>query len=498
MNGPASGLVATGICRRFGGVRALEAVSLAVRPGQVHGLLGANGAGKSTLIGVLSGAVLPDAGQLTVDGRPVPFGSVAAARRAGLAVVHQELMLFPDRSVEENVAAVALPTRLGLIDRAARKRKVEGVLAALGSHLDLGVAAGTLPLAKRQMVEIGRALCGGGSVFVLDEPTSALSQPEAAALFSAIRAIVAEGAAVVFVSHRFEEVFAITDIITVLRDGRVAGTWKTDQVEVPTLTRAMVGDLEAQPARKRHAPVAAPVLTLRNAVAPGLAIPDFALWGGEILGLVGLEGSGPRTLLEVLGGVTRTNGDMHLEGAPVRFRNPADAIRAGISFMPPDRKRGGLWLDRPALWNLATVWMERAAPLAFGSRAALDRSSAALLDDVGVRLASRADPVARLSGGNQQRVLLARSLASGPRVLLLSDFTRGVDVGAKAAIHKLVRAFADRGVAICLTSSDLGEVLEMADRILCFRGGRVVASGPSGDFDQAGALALISTTAAAA
>ena len=219
-------LSARGISKRFGGVRALSSVAFDVRAGEVHGLIGANGAGKSTLIGVLSGAIRPDSGTLAVNGREVPLGNVVEARRAGLAVVHQELMLFPDRTVEENIAATALPTRgPGFIDRRRRRRIVQRVLDSLGAAIDLSKRVADLPLPQRQLIEIGRALCGGGSIFVLDEPTSSLSAPEAAGLFATIRALVDEGAGVVFVSHRLDEVFAITNSVTVLRDGCVAGAW---------------------------------------------------------------------------------------------------------------------------------------------------------------------------------------------------------------------------------------------------------------------------------
>jgi ABC-type sugar transport system ATPase subunit len=490
-------LSARGISKRFGGVRALHEVAFDVRAGEVHGLIGANGAGKSTLIGVLSGAITPESGSLTVNGRAVPFGNVVEARRAGLAVVHQELMLFPDQTVEENVAATALPTHgPGFIDRRARRRLVTRVLDSLGVAIDPSRRVADLPLPQRQLVEIGRALCGGGSIFVLDEPTSSLSAPEAAGLFATIRALVEEGAGVVFVSHRLDEVFAITDTITVLRDGQVEGVWRTSEVDVATITQAMVGDLanERPPRGERTGPLS---MQLTDASGPGVAPLSIDLRAGEVVGLAGLDGSGTAAVLEMLGGVVPATGGIFVAGEPVRFRHPADAIRVGVVYMPPDRKKGGLWLDRSPLWNIAAANMHGMSPFAWLHPRELRRAGSRRLDQVGVRAVDREEPVARFSGGNQQRVMLARAIDMGPKVLLLSDFTRGVDVKAKAAIHKLVRALAEQGMAICLTSSDLDELLEVADRLVCMRAGRIIAEGPSAGFDELRLLSLVTTGAGA-
>ncbi len=491
-------LSARGISKTFGGVRALSEVALNVRAGEVHGLIGANGAGKSTLIGVLSGAVIPDSGELQVRGRPVPFGTVIGSRNAGIAVVHQELMLFADRTVEENVAATALPTGpAGFIQRKERRRRVRKVLEGLSVTIDLSRRVADLSLAQRQLVEIGRALCGGGSIFVLDEPTSALSRQEAAGLFSTIRSIVEEGAAVVFVSHRLDEVFEITDSITVLRDGRVNGEWRTAEVDVATITQAMVGELANE--RPDHTSVIGEVvMSARQATGPGVRPLDLDIRAGEIIGLAGLEGSGVSSVLEMLGGVVPAGGEMRVDDKPLRFRHPADAIAVGIVYMPPDRKKGGLWLERSPLWNVSAAQVHRMSHFGWLRRGVMRRASGKRLDEVGVRAVDRQQPVTRFSGGNQQRVMLARTIESGPRVLLLSDFTRGVDVKAKAAIHKLVRDLARSGLAVCLTSSDLDELLEVVDRLICMRDGTVVADGPSEAFDPFRITALVTTGVEAA
>lgn len=486
-------LEASGISKRFGNVHALDNVSLALAAGEVHGLLGANGAGKSTLIGILSGAVRPDGGTLRVDGKEVPLGSLSAAREAGLAVVHQELMLFPDRTVEENVFASVLPrAAFRWIGRRSRRDTVEAAMRRLGAVVDLKSRVGELPLAHRQLVEIARALCSGGRVLVLDEPTSALSKPEARGLFEAIRAIVSEDAAVIFVSHRLDEVFEITDALTVLRDGRLAGNWRTADADIPIITGAMVGQL----ADERPSPVSGAIqravaISIKGSAA-GLPALELSLHSGEVVGLAGLEGSGVSAVLEMLGGVTSVAGGIEVGGHPVTFRHPSHAIALGVVYMPPDRKKGGLWLEQDASFNIGSALVQRMPP-AWLHHETLDQAAAKRMAEVGVRTNALHEAVSRLSGGNQQRVLLARSLESRPSVLLLNDFTRGVDVKAKADIHALVRRLADNGISICVSSSDLEELLGVADRIVCMRAGRIVADRPSADFDKLSLLALAST-----
>jgi ABC-type sugar transport system ATPase subunit len=410
--------------------------------------------------------------------------------------VHQELMLFPDRSVEENVAATALPTHgFGFIDRKRRRRMVRGVLEGLSTAIDLRSRVAELPLSHRQLVEIGRALCGGGSVFVLDEPTSALSRMETEALFAAIRRIAAEGATVIFVSHRLHEVFSITDAITVLRDGRIEGKWRTADASPAIITRAMVGDVGAQVTVRRARPAGATAMVARGAAATGAGPLDLELKAGEVTGLAGLEGSGVSRVLEMLGGVIPAGGDLSLSGRSVRFRKPADAIAAGVVYMPPDRKKGGLWLDRSSQWNVGAAEVSRMHPLTWLPRRSMARVAMQRLDTVGVRRDGRDEPVIRFSGGNQQRVMLARALEMRPSVLLLNDFTRGVDVRAKAAIHQLVRDLAGEGIAICLTSSDFKELLEVADRVVCMRDGRIIGTAPTEHLDELGILSLVTTGA---
>jgi ABC-type sugar transport system ATPase subunit len=486
-------LSARNICKQFGKFRALDDVSFDVAPGEVRGLLGANGAGKSTLIGILSGALRPDSGFLSVGGLETPLGSLTAARKAGLSVVHQELMLFPDLTVEENIFTSALPAApLYPINRRDRRRKVEGTLNRIGATVDLRARVDELPLSHRQLVEIARALCAGGRVLILDEPTSALSQPEARGLFAAIRSIVAEDAAVVFVSHRLDEVFAITDSITVLRDGRVEGHWRTADVDIPTVTHAMVGELADESPRRRVAGEVGKVAIRVSGGVPGLAPLDISVRAGEVVGLAGLQGSGVSTVMRMLGGVVPFEGRLEVDGSLVKFDHPSQAISHGVVYAPPDRKRGGLWLDRSVAFNIGAASIFGMRPLQWLRQEKINQGASSRMLQVGVRANALREPAGRLSGGNQQRILLGRSLELGPRILLLNDFTRGVDVKAKGAIHQLVRELADAGLAICVTSSDLEELLDVADRIICMRGGQVVADQPSATFDKLSLLTLAS------
>jgi ABC-type sugar transport system ATPase subunit len=487
-------LQAKDICKSFGQVRALDHVSLVVAAGEVHGLLGANGAGKSTLIGVLSGAIRPESGSLSVAGKPVPLGSLTDARKAGLAVVHQELMLFPDRSVEENIFASVLPAGpFHFVDRRARRQKVEAAMQRLGAILDPGGRVADLPLSHRQIVEIARALCSGGTVLVLDEPTSALSKTEANGLFDAIRAIVAREAAVIFVSHRLDEVFSVTDALTVLRDGRVEGRWRTADADIPSITRAMVGKLADERPRPAAGHKGQTTAIAVQGSAPGVPRLDFSISAGEVVGLAGLEGSGVSILMQMLGGVVPVTGHIEVNGRATVFRHPSEALRAGVVYMPPDRKRNGLWLERDGAFNIGAVRVTEMRPFKWLRREPIERAAVARMTQVGVRANALRDAVGRLSGGNQQRMLLGRALEAKPQVLLLNDFTRGVDVGAKAAIHRIVRDLADDGLAICVTSPDLEELLDVADRIVCMRRGRIVADQPSAELDKLSLLALAST-----
>lgn len=475
-------IAALGISKRYGGVQALNDVSFRVRPGEVRALLGANGAGKSTLINVLSGAVTPEAGQVAVAGKTLTLGDVRAAKRAGVTVVHQELMLFPDLTVEENIAASRLPlNRIGLLDRAARRSRVASLLSGLGLAVPPSRRVRELSLAQQQIVEIARAMFGGGRVLVLDEPTSALSQPETDALLGVVRELARREVAVVFVSHRLGEAMAIADEITVLRDGQVRGTWATNAVDVAAVTRAMVGEIAPAP-RPSKTDQTTVVLSLRDVVNGDLGPISIDLHAGEITGLIGLEGAGTDRLLRVLGGALPAAGQILLHGRRLSLRHPADALRAGLVYMPADRKLEGLWLDRSPIWNIAPATIRRTRVCSWPGWPALRRDGLTHLAAVGVRLSGAEEPTQRLSGGNQQRVLFARALSQQPAVLLLSDPSRGVDIRAKAAIHTLITGLAAQGMAICIAGTDIDEILTLATYVVCMHGGQIAAAGTRGAF----------------
>jgi ABC-type sugar transport system ATPase subunit len=478
-----------GISKRFGGVQALRDVSFSAVRGEVHAIVGENGAGKSTLIKILAGAYRPDAGQVFRNGTRIELSSPADASRAGITVVHQELTLLPDLTVAENVSAASLPiARFGVIDRRTVDRRAAEALGVLGVTPDLHQPVGELSLPQQQLIEIARGLAMGGEVLVLDEPNSALTAVETAALLDVVRGLAATGRTIILISHRLDEIFSVCDRVTVLRDGESRGTWAITETTIPRIIQTMIGNVE-MPASGQPGPASgAPQLALRQITGSGVGPIDLSVGGGEIVGLVGLEGSGIDTILRIAAGVVRAQGQVEIAGRPIRLRHVRDAIDNGIVYLPPDRKSEGLWLDYSVERNIATGNL---APVRSRGMLlpALVRSHAwTWIRRLGIRAPSPSFAVGGLSGGNQQRVLLGRCLAAEPKVLLLSDPTRGVDVLAKAEIHALIRELAARGMAICLASSEFEQVLEIADRIVCMRQGRVIAEGPAAQFTKASLL----------
>jgi ABC-type sugar transport system ATPase subunit/ribose/xylose/arabinose/galactoside ABC-type transport system permease subunit len=483
-----------GIVRTFPGF-ALQDVSLALAPGRVHALVGENGAGKSTLISILGGSLRPDAGEVRLAGRPVTFADAHAARALGILTVHQEVDLFPDLSVEENIGLEqGLPAGpAGWLDRRELRRRARAAIDIMQASLAPETLAAGLSPAQRQLVLLGAALSRPARVLVLDEPTSSLSAAETAILFEQVRRLRDGGTAVLYVSHRFEEIFALADEVTVLRDGRRVWHGPLSETSPAHLIEKMVGR-EAPPAATRKSAAPGPVL-LRSV---GLSAADGTFTGvslevraGEVLGLYGLVGAGRTEWAQgVLGLRPLSLGAVEVEGKEVVPRGPGPMARAGVAYVPEDRLRQGLCrglsvranLVLAALRQLAGPWLTR-APEARRARAAV----AAL----GVRLRSVEQAAGTLSGGNQQKVVLGRWLERRPRVLLLDEPTRGIDVAAKAEVHALIRRLAGEGRAIVLISSELPEVLSQSDRVGVFRQGRL-----SGLFDPATASAGVVAAAA--
>ncbi|MEU3788207.1 sugar ABC transporter ATP-binding protein [Streptomyces fructofermentans] len=461
-------LVAEGLVKAYGGVRALDGVGIRLRAGEVHALVGENGAGKSTLVRVLSGTLAPDEGSLRF---------AREARAGGIAVVSQELSLFPDLSVRENLFPHHPPRRFGLLDRGAMDRAARPVLAELGLDPAPGTLLGELPLAEQQLTEIARALLRRPSVLVLDEPTSALPAAAVDRLEGVLRTLTGRGIAILYVTHFLAEVMRVAHRVTVLRDGRVtlAGARRED-VGVPDLVTAMLGG--APPRQVPRTPVAAggpAVVELSGVCVPGrLADVSLAVRAGEVVGVAGLQGAGHAAALEVVCGRTDVSAGRVDVAGRGRPRSLRDAVRAGVAFVPSDRKRHGLMTDR-TVWENATA----VSRLALG-RGGLLPSRAELacsIQNVTARLRLRGGPydvVNRLSGGNQQKVVFAKWLATDPRVVVLDDPTRGVDVGVRSEMHRIIGELAAGGAAVLVASTDPAELTEVCDRVLVFVRGRVV------------------------
>ena len=471
-------LTAYGLVKSYGGVRALDGVGISLRGGEVHALVGENGAGKSTLVGVLSGTSTPDEGTVR---------AARETRSGGIAVVSQELSLFPDLTVRENLYPGLAPRRFGLLDRRAMDRAARPVLAELGLDIDPGTPLAELTLADRQLTEIARALLRRPQVLVLDEPTSALPAAAVDRLEHVLRALTARGIAVLYVTHFLEEVMRFAQRVTVLRDGRVAlaGVHRAD-VDVPELVTAMLGGAPPGPVRRtRVAGDGPPSVVLSGVSVPGrLTDVTFTVRDGEVVGVAGLQGAGHLTALEVVCGRTAISAgrvDVGGRGLPRSLRA---AVRAGVAFVPGDRKRYGLMTGRTVWENVTAV-----SRLSLGrggmlpSRARLIRSTSALTDRLRLRGAPD-DIVARLSGGNQQKVVFAKWLAVEPRIVVLDDPTRGVDIGVRAEMHRTIGELAASGAAELAASTDPAELAELCDRVLVFVRGRLVGEVHGGQLTE--------------
>ncbi|MDI3318042.1 MAG: sugar ABC transporter ATP-binding protein [Bacillota bacterium] len=463
-----------GLRKGFPGVQALGGVDLDVAAGTVHGLVGENGAGKSTLLKVLAGVLRPDAGEARFDGRPLPFGSPRACQALGIRVIHQEFSLVPGLSVAENILLDHLPARGLRLDGRRLRQEALATLDRLGVDLPLDQPVRRLSVAQQQLVEIAKALSARARLLVMDEPTAALSEREIEALFAIVRRLQGEGVAILFVSHRLEEVLALADPVTVMRDGRVVATLPRDEASQERLIGLMVGRELGElfpEGRRRPGPV---VLEAEGLESRGrFAGVDLRLHRGEVLALAGLVGSGRSSVARALFGlVPLTGGRLRVDGREVHIGSPREAMRLGIAYVPEDRHLEGLVLPRSIRENVSH------ASLAVRGRwgrvdARRERAAAEeAVRELAIRAPSVEARVEGLSGGNQQKVVLAKWLGIEPRVLLLDEPTRGIDVGAKHEIYRLIDRLASQGVAILLISSELPELLGLADRLLVLREGR--------------------------
>ena len=504
------------VTKSFPGVHALDEVGFDLRPGEVHALVGENGAGKSTLINIISGVLQPDSGRCLLNGKVCKLSDPVAARKLGIVTVHQEADFFPSLSVAENIALLhGLPTgELGFVNWSAMHDMARQVIGAVGEQIGVEVPADRLSVAHRHMIQIAAAVLQSAQVVILDEPTSALTSVEAAWLFQQVARLKAAGAGVIYISHRQEEVFALSDRITVLRDGRKIWTRDRQEVDSKSLIQAMVGrDLEESSSDRQRRPGSSTGDPEQGHTVPRLEVRDlhdvkgrfqginFRVGAGEIVGVYGLIGAGRTEMARGIFGLEAlASGRVFVDGESIVIRRPQDAVRAGIAYLPEDRLREGLcpglsvrantvlptlarWtqLFRPSAAELPSAihrhhqepWIKRWSLGLLASRRAEKQVTGQMVQQLKVRQRSMEQPISQLSGGNQQKVVLGRWLLAAPKVMILDEPTRGVDIGAKAEIHLILRQLADRGCGILLISSELPEILRCADRIMVLRSGKI-------------------------
>ena len=475
-----------GVHKSFGGVRAVRGVDLALTPGEIHALVGENGAGKSTLVRILGGVYRPDEGTVVVGGERVDLHSPADARARGMAVIYQEPALFPDLDIAENIYMGRQPRgRLG-IDWREMYREVEDLVASLGVTLDPRTPIQGLSVADQQLVEIAKALSLEARVVVMDEPTAALSSRETEQLFRIVRELRERGVAVLFISHRLEEVFELADTVTVLRDGEHVITTPAAELDASGLIRHMVGRELRELFPKEHADIGAALLEVRGLTRRGVFEDvSLSLRRGEILGLAGLVGAGRTEVARALFGIDGVDsGEILLDGEPVTIATPSDAVSAGMAFVPEDRQQQGLVLEMAIEQNATLPILRRLTRLGLIQRRRERAVAREYTSRLQVKAAGLDLPATSLSGGNQQKVVLAKWLATDPSVLILDEPTRGIDIGTKAEVHRIVSGLAAQGLAILLVSSELPEVLAMADRVLVMHEGRITGEFGRDEADQ--------------
>lgn len=466
------------VSMEFPGVKALDDVSFDVRAGSIHALMGENGAGKSTLLKILSGAYQPSGGALAVGGQPVVFTATAAALAAGIAVIYQELHLVPEMTVAENLFLGHLPQKFGIVDRRALATAARRQLEQVGETIDPGTKLGRLSLGQRQMVEIAKALTRGARIIAFDEPTSSLSDREVRRLFAIIRDLRSRGCAILYVSHRMEEIFELADRITILRDGRHVETSDLARLNRAAVVQRMVGRPLADIYHYAPRPPGGGGLDVDGVCGPGLSEPcSFTAQAGEILGFFGLIGAGRSELLRLLSGAAeKTAGRVSVGGKPLAAASPREAIAAGVVLCPEDRKKDGIIPVRSVLENTNLSARRRRARAGVLIDESWEQANAReRCEQLRVKTPSVRQLIRHLSGGNQQKVILGRWLSETVKVILLDEPTRGIDIGAKSEIYAIIQDLAKAGVCVIVVSSELPEVLGVSDRIAVMRQGRIAA-----------------------
>jgi rhamnose transport system ATP-binding protein len=471
-------LEAHGVQKSYDGVKALTSVSLGLRAGEVHALVGENGAGKSTLIKVLTGAVQPDSGEIRLHDRRIEHNNPAKARELGISVIYQQPALFPDLSVAENIAIANDGNKLWQkVDWPARTARATRLLEQIGARISPGALVSSLSMPEQQLVEIAKALAANASVLIMDEPTSSLGQQDTRNLLRIVRELRARGTGILYISHRLEELFEIADRVTVLRDGNNAGTLEMAGVTSRELIRMMVGrELETLYPKLEIAPGEV-ALELRSVCCKRSQVKNvnLAIRGGEIIGLAGLVGSGRTQLAEALFGLaTISQGSIYIDGCPMKIRSPRDAARAGLAYVPEDRRRHGVILEMSICSNVTLASLDKLSKHGMLQKHAERAVAQEFTERLHLKAPSIETLAKTLSGGNQQKVALARWLMTKPRVLILDEPTQGIDVHAKSEIYHLIGALAERGMAILLISSEMSEILALSDRIAVMSKGELV------------------------
>ena len=464
------------VSKRFPGVQALDHACLDVKRGEVLALVGENGAGKSTMMKILSGVYEPDEGTILMDGEEVvPKDPMYARDNLGISIIYQELTLALNLSVAENIYLGRFPTRRGFVQFDRLYRQAEDFLSLLGADLDPRAPVSRLTVAQQQMVEVAKAISYQCKLLIMDEPTSALTTRETETLFEVTEGLREKGVGVIFITHRLNEIFEIADRVTVLRDGKTVGTKPMGEVDRPDVVRMMVGRDLSELYATKESEIGSPLLQARNLSTPNLLKDiSFELRQGEIVGLFGLLGAGRTDLARALFGVGPTpSGEVVLDGKPVTVRSPADATRAGLAYVPEDRKLHGLVLPMTVRENVTLAVLRELSRATVVQSAEERRVVDGFIEDLDIRTPSREQRVNNLSGGNQQKVVVAKWLASHPKVLILDEPTRGIDVGAKAEVHAIMARLAEQGVGILMISSELPEVMGMSDRVLVMHEGRI-------------------------
>ncbi len=467
-----------GIKKHFPGVQALDGVNFNVKPGEIHALVGENGAGKSTLVKIISGIFRPDAGEIFYKGKKITIQDPHHAQGLGIAAIYQEPSLYPDLSVLENIFMGRQPTKglFGFIDWKTMRAEAEGVFRSIGVEIDLDAPAGSLSIANQQLVQIAKAFSQKAQILIMDEPTSPLSQRETEALFNIMCKLRDQGIAIIYITHRLEEVFTLADRVTVLRDGKYMGTYLINELSYQFLISLMVGRTLSQLFPQERVEIGAPILRVRGLTRKGRFYNiNFELRRGEILGLAGLVGAGRSEVARAIFGIDPADeGEIEVDGRSMKIKNPWEALAAGIAYLPEDRHREGIIGPLKVRENISLAILDKlckASIISFQKERALAEEYVEKLD---IRTPSVEQLVMNLSGGNQQKVIIARWLASKPRIFIMDEPTRGIDVATKPEIHRLMKQFAKEGMGILMISSELPEILGMSDRILVMREGCIV------------------------